>query len=102
MRGSLAGRVAALLGRARVGRPGVRGLSPRDQSGGHCVRPPLRCPLVRLVPPPRPVWTGGLDSRMQGYLPSPPLRMPVSSVSVPWVWGRCAKLPNCYGRVRQG
>lgn len=62
---------------------------------------------------------------MQGYLPSPPLRMPVTSVSVlkssvflfgqvyvvasgqgraavPMVCGRCAKLPNCYGLVQPG
>ncbi|OSZ55959.1 hypothetical protein OQI_35630 [Streptomyces pharetrae CZA14] len=88
------------LGRQAARGPGVRGLSPRDQSGGH-VAAALRCPLV-LVPPPRPDGPAWLDSRMQGYLPSPSARMPVCSVSVRRVCGRCVKLPNCYGLVRPG
>ncbi|NUO45931.1 MAG: hypothetical protein HOV82_28315 [Streptomyces sp.] len=100
MQGSVADRLVPLL-RQAVRRPAVRGRSPGDQSGGHVVRPPLRCPLV-LVPPPRPDGPARLDSRMQGYLPSPSMRMPVISVSVRRVCGRCAKLPNCYGRVQPG
>ncbi|MEY9814745.1 hypothetical protein RKD21_005002 [Streptomyces albogriseolus] len=78
--GSLAGRLVPLV-RQTFRRPWVRGLFPRDQSGGHVVRPPLRCPLVP-VPPPRPDAPAWLDSRMQGYLPSRSERMPVCSVSV--------------------
>ncbi|PZT68411.1 hypothetical protein DN402_09985 [Streptomyces sp. SW4] len=99
MHGVLAGRVAPLL-RQAARRRGLRGLSP-GISPVVIVRPPLRCPLVS-VPPPRPDGPAWLDSRMQGYLPSPSMRMPVCSVSVRRVCGRCAKLPNCYGLVRPG
>lgn len=44
VQGPVAGRVAPLMRHLRARRP-LRGLSPRDQSGGH-VRLPLRCPLV--------------------------------------------------------
>ncbi len=101
MLGCVAGRLAPLLRHQLARRLWLRGLSPGDQSGGHGVRPPLRCPLV-LVPPPRPVGPVRLDSRMQGYLPSRSERMPVAGVYAPRVCGRCAKLPNCYGRVRPG
>ncbi|MYU30426.1 hypothetical protein CFC35_11360 [Streptomyces sp. FBKL.4005] len=101
MRCCPAGRLAPLLRHQLARRLWLRGLSPGDQSGGHGVRPPLRCPLV-LVPPPRPVGPVRLDSRMQGYLPSPSERMPVVGVYAPRVCGRCAKLPNCYGLVRPG
>ncbi|AWE52789.1 hypothetical protein DC008_25925 [Streptomyces nigra] len=100
MQGFAAGRVAPLVRHLSARRP-VRGRCPRNQSGGH-VRLPLRCPLVLLLPPPRPDGPARLDSRMQGYLPSRSLRMPVCSVSVRRVCGRCAKLPNCYGRVQPG
>lgn len=101
MQGCGAGRLAPLLRHQLARRLWLRGLSPGDQSGGHGVRPPLRCPLV-LVPPPRPVGPVRLDSRMQGYLPSPSERMPVAGVYAPRVCGRCAKLPNCYGLVGPG
>ncbi|POX58041.1 hypothetical protein C3492_40355 [Streptomyces sp. Ru62] len=101
MRGCVAGRLAPLLRHQLACRLWLRGLPPGDQSGGHGVRPPLRCPLV-LVPPPRPVKPVRLDSRMQGYLPSRSWRMPVAGVYAPRVCGRCAKLPNCYGLVRPG
>lgn len=74
-----AGRLAPLLRHQLTRRPWLRGLCPGDQSGGHGLRPPLRCPLV-LVPPPRPDGPVRLDSRMQGYLPSPSERMPVAVV----------------------
>ncbi|KAB2975161.1 hypothetical protein F8R89_26095 [Streptomyces sp. SS1-1] len=100
MQGFAPGRAVPLVRHLSARRP-VRGRCPRNQSGGH-VRPPLRCPLVLLLPPPRPDGPARLDSRMQGYLPSRSLRMPVCSVSVRRVCGRCAKLPNCYGRVQPG
>ncbi|RDD88153.1 hypothetical protein DVZ84_16795 [Streptomyces parvulus] len=99
MHGLLADRVVPLL-RQSACRPGIRGLLPRDQSGGHSGRPSdARFVSVPPSRPDTPVW---LDSRMQGYLPSPSMRMPVCSVSAQRVCGRCAKLPNCYGLVRPG
>ncbi|MFK4545869.1 hypothetical protein RKD29_005465 [Streptomyces tendae] len=97
--GLMADRLAPLL-RQSTRRPGIRGLLPRDQSGGHSGRPSD----ARSSPCHRPDRTGPvrLDSRMQGYLPSPSIRMPVCSVSAQRVCGRCAKLPNCYGLVRPG
>ncbi|ARP72654.1 hypothetical protein LK07_26045 [Streptomyces pluripotens] len=101
MQGWMAGRLVSLLRHHLARLLWLRGLSPRDQSGGHGLRLPLRCPLV-LVPPPRPVGPVRLDSRMQGYLPSRSERLPVPGVYAPRVCGRCAKLPNCYGLVRPG
>ncbi len=82
-----------------VGRSGgcAPGISPVVMSG--CPSDARSCSSCH-----RPGRTGParLDSRMQGYLPSPSMRMPVCSVSVRRVCGRCAKLPNCYGRVQPG
>ena len=75
-----AGGRSALLGEAvPVGRGSW--VLPRDAvRWSWCGCPSDACPLV-LVPPPRPDGPAWLDSRMQGYLPSRPVRMPVAGVS---------------------
>lgn len=73
-------------------RPRILGLSPGCSPVVMVRCPSDACPLV-LVPPPRPDKPVWLDSRMQGYLPSPSMRMPVTSVSV----GRGAEFP--FGQV---
>ena len=63
-------------------RPGILGCPPGCSPVVMVRCPSDACPLV-LVPPPRPDGPARLDSRMQGYLPSRSMRMPVCSVSVP-------------------
>lgn len=61
--------------------------SPRDAvRWSWCGRPSDACPLMLVRHRPGRTGPAWLDSRMQGYLPSPSMRMPVVCVSV----RRCA------------
>ena len=90
------GRPVAPLVRRTAPSAGVRGLSRRDQSGGHVCGRPSDARSCSCHRPGR--RTGAAGQPHARLLTSRAVRMPVCGVSARRVCGRCAKLPNCYGR----